>query len=151
MVTELSINVNNLDKIKNDFWPEKIAIALDNSIKKSIVLLDRTAREETPVWVSGFLRAGFKEEFRSLYWRLYNSAEYAIDVHNGTWPHVAPFADIYQRATFKWLEPWAVRNSIAKKGTKANPFMDRTVEKTDNEIDDIFQWEIDKLVLEMNI
>lgn len=150
MAVDIQINVKNLGAIERDFWPEKVEQALDNSIKKAIITLDDTARQETPVWVSGILRSGFKEEFWHFYWRLFNPTDYAMYVHEWTWPHRAPFWAIQQRANFKWLPAWAVRTSIWMKGTKANPFMDRAVEQTDNKIDSIFQWEIDKLVLQLN-
>lgn len=150
MVVDITANVKNLEKIQKDLWPEKVTQALDISIAKVIVALDREARIETPVWVTGLLRGGYKQEYKSLYWRLFNTVNYASDVHDWTGPHFVPFDDIESRAKLKWLNAYAVQWSIGKKWTQANPFMDRAIDNTDGEIDRIFQWEIDKMILSMN-
>ena len=145
---DLEVNQKKLQEIQKRFWPEKIQQMLNNSIKKVVVLLNRYAIEETPTdqWL---LRNSFKSEFKKSYWRLFNNTEYAIFVHEGTKPHSAPFTPIAQWAERHWLNPWSVWFAIRMKGTKANPFMQRAVERADEEIDDIFQNEIDKMIIEM--
>lgn len=52
--------------------------------------------------------------------------KYALYVEKGTKPHMPPVDAIQAWAEQKGLNPWAVAKSIAKKGTKANPFVERT-------------------------
>ena len=145
----IEVNTDSLKKIAKDFWPGVIKETLDVSVKKSIVLLNRNAIVETPTdrWR---LRNSFQTEFRTWYWRLFNPVEYATYVHEWTRPHSAPFDPIAQRAKRKWLNAGAIWRAIKTRWTKANPFMDRAIEKSDREIDQIFQAEIDKLVLRLN-
>jgi len=145
---DIEIDKQALKDIQEKFWVATIQNMLDKSIKKTIILLDRYAIEETPTdqWL---LRNSFKTEFKKSYWRLFNNTEYAIFVHEGTRPHSAPFTPIAQWAERHWLNPWSVWFAIRMKWTKANPFMQRAVERADEEIDDIFQNEIDKMINEM--
>lgn len=147
---DVEINAEDLKKIAKAFWTTVVKETLDTSIKKTIVLLNRNAIMETPTdrWL---LRNSFQTEFRSWYWRLFNPVKYAIFVQEGTRPHNAPFDPIAGRANRKWLNGGAIRRSIKMKWTKANPFMDRAIESSDREIDNIFQSEIDKLILSFNM
>lgn len=142
---DLEVNQKKLQEIQKRFWPEKIQQMLNNSIKKVVVLLNRYAIEETPTdqWL---LRNSFHSEFRPSFWRLFNNSEYAIFVHEGTRPHSAPFTPIAEWAERHWLNPWSVWLAIRRKWTKANPFMERAVERADDEVDKIFQREIDAMI-----
>jgi len=142
---DLEVNQTKLQEIQKKLWPEKIQQMLNNSIKKVVVLLNRYAIEETPTdqWL---LRNSFHSEFKQSFGRLFNNAEYAIFVHEGTKPHSAPFTPIAEWAERHWLNPWSVWLAIRRKGTKANPFMERAVERADDEVDKIFQREIDAMI-----
>lgn len=145
----IEVNTADLKKIAKDFGSNYVQETLDNSVKKSVILLNRNAIMEAPTdrWR---LRNSFQTEFRSLFWRLFNPVEYAVYVQEWTRPHSAPFDVIAERARRKGLNAGAVWRSIKKKGTKANPFMTRAIENSDSEIDKIFQEEIDRLVLRFN-
>lgn len=146
---EMQINTEQLKDIANSFSKEVVTKTLDTSIKKSVVLLERNAIMETPTdtWR---LRNSFQSEFRQWYWRLFNPTKYAIYVQEGTKPHNAPFDPIAWRASRKWLSAGAIRRSIKMKWTKANPFMTRAIAQSENWVDQIFQAEIDKLILRFN-
>ncbi len=144
----IEVDQKAIQDIQNKFWWATIQKMLNTSIRKSIILLQRYAIEETPVdqWR---LRSWFQTEFSDSFWRLFNPVQYAVYVHEWTKPHSAPFTPIALRAERHWLNPWSVWLAIKRKWTKANPFMDRAVERAEDEIDDIFQREIDFMVKEM--
>jgi len=142
---DVEINKKHLDDINKYFWTETVVKVLSTSIKKSIALLQRYAMEETPVdeWR---LRAWFQTEFKKFYGRLFNPVEYAIFVHEWTRPHKAPRNKIEEWALRHWLNPWSVWISIMRRWTKANPFMERAVERWEDQVDEIFQKEIDTMI-----
>jgi len=145
---DVEINKKHLQDIEKNFWSETIEKMLSTSIRKSITLLQRYAMEETPVdeWR---LRSSFQTEFRKYYWRLFNPVEYAIFVHEGTRPHKAPRSKIEEWALRHGLNPWSVWLSIMRRWTKANPFMERAVERWENQVDEIFQNEINQMIYKM--
>ena len=69
---DIEIDKKALKDIQEKFWVATIQNMLDKSIKKTIVLLNRYAIEETPTdrWL---LRNSFKSEFKKSYWRLFNN------------------------------------------------------------------------------
>ena len=60
--------------------------------------------------------------------------KYAIYVEKGTKPHMPPVDALKAWAEQKGLNPWAVAMSIKKKGTKANPFVERTYKGSKEEV-----------------
>lgn len=145
---DVEVNKKHLKDIEEKFWKEIVLKTLNTSIKKSIILLQRYAMEETPVdeWR---LRSWFETEFKNYYWRVFNPVEYAIFVHEWTRPHKAPRKNIEEWALRHWLNPWSVWISIMRKWTKANPFMERAVERWENEVDEIFEREINSMIYEL--
>lgn len=75
------ITVKGLNESIQRFDSLAVASALNAGIKKSIFILSATARKETPVGVSGFLRAAYRERFENLHGELINTKEYAQWVH----------------------------------------------------------------------
>lgn len=148
-IMKIEYNQEKLEEIQEQFGSETVQNMLDTSIKKSIVMLQRYAIQETPTdqWR---LRNWFQTLFKKSYWRLFNPVDYAPYVHDWTRPHSAPFDKIAERAFRHGLNPWSVRYSIRTRWTKANPFMDRAVEQWEWQVDQIFQKEIDKMVLQLN-
>ena len=137
-----------LEQITEAFWSDIVQEMLDRSIKKSVILLERYAIQETPT-DQGRLRNDFHTEFKRSFGRLFNPTDYAVFVHEWTRPHYAPIDKITGWALRHSMKPWALRLSIARKGTKANPFMDRAVEQWEKQVDEIFSDEIDKMFLQI--
>lgn len=148
-MVNIEYDQKKLEEIQKQFWSETVQKMLDTSIKKSIVLLQRYAIMETPTdqWR---LRNWFQTEFKKSFGRLFNPVNYAIYVHDWTKPHSAPFDKIAERSLRHGLNPWSVRHSIRMKWTKANPFMDRAVDQWEKQVDEIFDKEIQKMVLQLN-
>ncbi len=137
-----------LEQITKKMSPETVQNMLDRSIKKSVILLERYAIQETPTdqWR---LRNDFHTEFRKSYGRLFNPTDYAVYVHEWTRPHYAPKDKLQGWANRHWINVNVLRLSIAKKWTKANPFMDRAVDQGEKQVDEIFSKEIDQMFYEI--
>lgn len=148
-MVNIEYDQKKLEEIQKQFWSETVQKMLDTSIKKSIALLQRYAIMETPTdqWR---LRNWFQTEFKKSFGRLFNPVNYAIYVHDWTKPHSAPFDKIAKRSLRHGLNPGSVRYSIRMKWTKANPFMDRAVDQWEKKVDEIFDKEIQKMVLQLN-
>ena len=145
MEIDFEVNKKAINDIKEKLWSGAVLQMLDRSIKKSVVMLNKYAIQETPVdqWR---LRSSFSTEFRPLYWRVFNNTQYAIFVHEGTRPHTAPFDKISERAYRHGLNAWSVWLAIKRKWTKANPFMQRAVDLWNDEVDEIFQGEVQRMI-----
>jgi len=140
---DIEYKEKQLKQIQEVFGSKAVQDILDRSIKKSVILLQRYAMQETPTdqWR---LRNDFHTEFRKSRWRLFNPTQYWIYVHEWTRPHYAPIDKLQWRADRHGIPVWKLWFSIARKWTKANPFMDRAVEQWENQVDEIFSKEIDK-------
>lgn len=53
----------------------------------------------------------------------YPGSKYGIYVEKGTGPHFVPIAALQRWADQRGISPYAVQKAIARKGTKAQPFM----------------------------
>lgn len=136
------VSVKGLDSSIQKFDSLQVVTALNAGIKKSIFTLSATARKETPVGVSGFLRAAYRERFDNLHGELVNTKDYAKYVHDGRrpgkMPPLAPIA-LWVKRKGIGIPAFVIARSIARKGTKANPFLTRTIEKEETNIRAIIQ------------
>ena len=83
------------------------------------------------------LRNGYREIFSGLRGELVNTKSYARWVHEGRKPgKMPPMSAISLWARRKRIDvpPFVIARSIARKGTKANPFLKRAMEKEDSNI-----------------
>lgn len=149
IMVDIEYNEKQLQQIYDTFGSKAVQDIFDRSIKKSVLLLERYAIEETPV-DQNRLRSSFQTQFKKSFGRLFNPVDYAVYVHDWTKPHSAPFDKIAERSLRHGLNPWSVRYSIRMKWTKANPFMDRAVDQWEKQVDEIFDKEIQKMVLQLN-
>ncbi|EKD89640.1 MAG: hypothetical protein ACD_33C00022G0001 [uncultured bacterium] len=85
-------------------------------------------------------------------------AKHAIYLDKGTRPHMPPVDKIKKWAASKGINVWALAKSIAKKGTKAYPFLYRFDDIANSYIDDIAEayskdiiYDIDKTLIELKI
>jgi len=94
----INVNIEGIDdlihKMSKLNWRETI----NTAIKKSIALLERQSKIETPV-DTGTLRNSYKEEFEDLIGRLVNFREYWIYVHE--WREFYKWNPFMQRAVEK--------------------------------------------------
>ena len=91
----------------------------------------RREREEAPVGATGQLRNRITYTVSpfELLATIQPTQPYAEAVENGSRPHwvsAAPGSDLARWANIKGVNPYAVQHAIATRGTKANPFVQRT-------------------------
>lgn len=101
---------------------------IDTAIRRSLVRILGQEKQQAPVGVTGNLRDNWKIDITRFAGSLRSNAPYSIAVHMGTGPHKVSGETLKAWAARKGLNPWAVAKSIAKKGTKANPFLKRSIE-----------------------
>ena len=73
---DISFDTKWFDEFLKKIWALTVQKTLDKSIKKSIFLLEREAKLNTPV-DTRLLRNSYETRFSSLEWRLRNFREYA--------------------------------------------------------------------------
>lgn len=126
--------------------PKRIRQNIKNGIRKWILILEWTAKKETPVdtW---FLRNAYRSRFSWLSWELVNTSEYGIFIHEWRKPWKAPPLDhIETWRKRKGIEAPAflIARKIAQRGTKPNPFLTRTVDIEENNIISLIKSELKK-------
>lgn len=128
---EIKISIPNIDAALRRFdeMPAKVVAELDRAIRTSALAIEGLAKKELGRgkggWDTGRLASSIMSRYGPLHAEVGPSANYAIYLHQGTRPHWVPISKIGPWAKRHGLNPYAVQRSIAKKGTKANPFMDR--------------------------
>lgn len=136
----ITVEAPDLVDLMRDFSnaPARIQKEITTALRKSAVTVQREAIQEAPV-NDGLLRANIKVDFPTENSAVvYSGAKYSIYVHEGTRPHFAPFKPIERWARKKGLPAGAVWRAIAKKGTKANKYMDRATKNSERHVQSIF-------------
>lgn len=139
MAKALEVKIEGMDQLVSRFKqsPRVFQQVYNKAIKKSVFALTGSAKIHTPIDL-GFLRNSMRETFQSLVGTLDNTAPYAIYVHEGTAPHFPPLEAITPWANRHGIPPFAVALSIARKGTKANPFFDLAIDDQQATVDNYF-------------
>jgi hypothetical protein len=100
-------------------------------IEGAAIDVQREMRIQAPIAVTGQLRGSVRYKFNAMALRaeISPNVPYGSAIEEGRGPRkvsVAEGSPLRKWAEFKGLNPYAVQKSIAKKGTKANPFIQRT-------------------------
>lgn len=107
--------------------PERVLIGIHTSLTRSAIQTQGYFVRNMPAGASGNLRRSVTFKFLNrLSVRIEPQAKYADYVETGTKPHMPPVSAITPWARIKGLNPWAVARGIAKHGTKAHPYEDKT-------------------------
>lgn len=132
------VNFERLQEVA-DKYPQVAEKYVGQAIQRALLRVMGAAKKEAPMGVTGFLAGKWNIKMERFTGSLVSGSEHAVYVHNGTKPHWAPIDPLAKWAKRKGLNPYAVRNSIAMKGTRANPFLrravDQEVENIDKELD----------------
>lgn len=134
--------------------PERVAQTVHSLLEKVGIMGMSEMRQQTGVGVTGDLRRGEHYFFSgSAEVTIEPTADYAQDVEKGTVPHwvsVAQGTPLYRWAMQKGINPYAVQKSIAKKGTKAHPFLQPTFDIIEPKANRTFNDGIDELIGQLN-
>lgn len=147
MSAEFKVEIKGLEKLEEAMTlsPKMVGHVLGQAIKRSgAILSENTNTDTVPYGVSGFLIQRFATKYGLLSVSWAPHVKYAADVEFGTGPHKIPygssdFASLTAWCLEKGLNPYAVRNSIAIHGTKANPYMERIRSRSRDDIDRTFR------------
>ncbi len=123
-------------------YPKVTKREINTAIKKSTFELQREAMIQTPL-SSGKLRSHIITKTKDMYGAVIADTDYAYGLEHGTKPHYVPTRYIKAWAKRKGITSYgfikAVQNTIKKKGTKANPFMERARKRTQAQINQNFE------------
>lgn len=153
--TTLTIQVVGLDELRRKFQaaPLKVSAELHRALLQAGIMFQRFGREEAPV-DQGIMRnkIGFRMRGGGVEIGPFGS-KYAAAVHEGTRPHFPPIKALTgkEESLDLWarrhgMDPFLLARSIARKGTKANPFMSRAADRGRNDVRRLFQRAVARIV-----
>ncbi len=157
MEFSISLSGNVMKKLDNAS-PKVRSIFSDAIRDGSTAVMEETIREAPAS--TGILRKGIRRELDPTKFRaeIFPSTRYGEDLHGpfeGGGSHSAPKGipareaqeggSLYRWAKKKGINPWAVRASIAKKGTRYNKYMKRAAQNTSGQVQRIFGDAIDRV------
>jgi len=131
-----TIEIKNLASVSEmaDKFPAVSEKYVGQAIRASFLRILSFIKQSNgaPVGVNNALRDQWDERYSRFEGKLSSKTKYAPYIEFGTRPHVVPVKnniDFQKWANKKGLNPYAVAASIAKKGTRANPFFQRSIEQ----------------------
>lgn len=134
MITYEAEGFSKLVKL-GEKYPSIAEKHINKAIFNSLVRVREGQKKEAPVGVTGQLRDRWDIASQRFAGSLKSLVAYGGSIERGTRPHpVSPLA-LRDWARKRGLNEYAVAKSIAKKGTKANPFMKRTLDVVGSGID----------------
>lgn len=142
---ELSQNLGKSVDVLN----KQVNEALDNSV----TLIQKRARRNAPVF-QGELKRSIRKKVRSNISRgeVEAFAKHAPYVESGTKPHFPPVAALERWGKIKLGKPglgFVIARKIARKGTKAQPYMEPAVEESLSDVERFFKVVSDKVTAEI--
>ncbi len=142
----ITITLKNADKIQQAFreYPEKSAKEFNAAIRQSLIRIQTLATMKAPR-DQGHLYSEWDLQMGFMRGSLAPKMPYAPFIEFGTAPHWAPIAALIPWAKRHGISPYAVQQSIAKKGTKAQPFFVPAVEESLDDITKYFQVALAKI------
>lgn len=139
--------LNKLIKLGNKF-PATAEKHINLAISRSLVRILGEEKQEAPVF-TGNLRDNWKLHVGRFTGYLRSNAPYANAIEYGSRPHFVSAQTLKPWALKKGLNPWAVSRSIAKKGTKPNPFFKRSISNSEKGVNIEFKNAIDNTLKEL--
>lgn len=122
---------------------------VNTGINRSLVRIWGKEKQEAPFGVTGSLRDRWTLFVGHFSGYLRSQMAYSVPVHEGSRPHYVSPRALMQWATKKGLNPYAVAKSIAKKGTRANPFFQRSLDASATDVSKEFKEALVNITKEM--
>jgi hypothetical protein len=152
----IKLEIKGLDKLQElaDKYPAISEKHINKAITRSLIRIQDKAKRTAPFGTSGQLRQNWILQVGRFEGRLGSGAKaggypYGTSVEEGTKPHYVSPREIELWARRKGLNPYAVARSIAKKGTKANPFFQEATKDAEKEVNEEFDKAIDAIMEEI--
>lgn len=138
MIEVKIVGLNKLIKIAEQY-PAVSEKHINKAINRALVRIWGAEKLEAPFGISGIMRDNWRVSAGRFEGKLEAASQYALFVHEGTAPHFPPIDAITPWAIKHGIPPFVLARSIAKKGTKANPFLKRAVDKSRDGIQEDFE------------
>jgi Bacteriophage HK97-gp10, putative tail-component len=145
---EFRIQVPQLDVLVEKLiqYPDIAAPILQRAMTASQAVLAKNTNRSTVPWRTGFLVQSFQWAQQNLtgYW--YPTASYARFVEFGTAPHtILP----KEKKALWWPGAMHPVRQVNHPGTKPNKYMERIMDASESEIQDVFGQALDKIVAQI--
>jgi hypothetical protein len=146
------IKIENINEIREVF--RMYPVVANREIQKGLLdsgkVIAGQEKKEAPVGVTAHLRQSIGIRLKKGSVIIVPKKGYAVAVHEGTKPHYVSVknkrAPLRIWAIKKGINPYALQKSIMRKGTKANPFVDRTIQKAEYRVRRIFVSVLEKII-----
>ncbi len=116
---------------------------LQLALRDASTLVWQRSIETAPASI-GVLKKSITRDLYPTYGKIYPTVQYGLYVHEGTAPHWPPLSEIkpggsiYRWAQKKGIPPFLVARAIARKGTKAQPWMAKVAKDYAGEVQEVF-------------
>lgn len=128
--------------------PAITAREISKTIERSIAAVESAAKREAPVnkqTGGGTLRQKIRSKMTSsISGEIVAEAPYSVYVHEGTKPHI--IVPVRKQALANVRTGQFFGKIVHHPGTRANPFMERAVKKSESKINGYFRSAIDRIV-----
>ena len=149
----ISIEIKGLKEVMDisNKYPSISNKYVGQAIAKSLIYVEGRANTNAPRGATGNLRKNWKIKTKPFEGSLRSDANeggfyYGVAVEYGTRPHYPPVKSLERWANSKGISPYAVARSIAKKGTKANPFFQKSANESENTINQLFDKALEDII-----
>lgn len=136
----IEIEIENLAELQEKFAQSPIIVGeeLESATKKAGAGIIREEVQQAP-HDSGRLQQSIKMEYSPIEVSITPDVEYAKWVVKGTDPHTPPLGALEAWSRRHGIPAIMVQRAIAKRGTKANPFVQRTRDAVKDWVNDLFK------------
>ncbi len=140
------IKIDNLQELREAFKkaPEITDKELQKATKDAGKFILATEKSEVPV-KTGQLRRSITLEYRPISVSIYPAVKYALPVHEGSRPHVI-VPKTKKMLAFKIGGKMVFAKRVNHPGNKPNPFVDRTVSKSESPVNAFFSKALDNII-----
>lgn len=147
----VQVEVKGFDKLVKQIekYPAISEKHVGKAINKGLVRILGQEKQQAPVGVTANMRDNWRIDMGRFTGALRSMAPYSMAVHQGTGPHYVSGETLKAWAARKGLNPWAVAANIRKHGTKANPFLKRSVELENANVNRDFKDALDAILKEV--
>ncbi|GAH65426.1 unnamed protein product [marine sediment metagenome] len=145
----IKVQIKGLKELQVAFRksPMLVGKEIQKAIATAVMIIHRNAKMETPT-KSGTLRRGIKSRIAPFRGMIESTVAYGVYVHEGTSAHL--IRAVNKRALY-WKGARHPVKSVQHPGTKANPFMKRGAEKSEGQVQAIFQKAVNNITRKLAV